>query len=419
MLRPVWRVLIAVAVGYFVLACGRVAEDAVKPGNEGGAGSSTGGLPSSGGSAGTGGQSSSGGSAGSANPAGSGGTPALEGCFGVSPTLGSEALSRRVEAKLGLRIAPEALETSGLTMKARGLRLSEAILTTVHESGLPASMADVIRDFVVDRFLFETDRGTGERRRASFTSELPPNLGDDMDEEFELAISQWMLDENATLEGLLTCDTAFVSAALAAHYGIPLEPAQRFEAARLQADTQMGLATRGAFLGRYPRPPDRALQLAEALRCTTIPPLPLSTPSLWDDPDRKPAKQLIQMTYGDEQVTCASCHQFYVGYGIALDGYDELGRYRPTRNGYTVDTSYFVSVDPGSNVDFSSPRDLGRALSKASTVRKCLVESFVARIGLDGLSEEELGCVLSAFDERGASFSSLLAILTPRLIDAE
>lgn len=409
-----------VAVGYGVLGCGRVAKDA-KPENEGGAGSGTGGLVNSGGSVGasTGGQSSAGGSAGSANPGGTGGAPALEGCFGVSPTLSAEELSRRVEAKLGLRIDPMALDATGLTMKARGLRLSDAIDTYVRESGTPASMGDILHDFVFDRLLFETDEDTGERRRPPFTSELPPNLGDDMDEEFELAISHWLLEGNATLESLLTDDTAFVSAALAEHYGLPVQPAGDFEPARLEADTQMGLATRGAFLGRYPRPPDRALHLVEAFRCTHVPPLPLATASVWDDPERKPAKQLIQMGYGDDQATCAACHNVYVGYGIALDGYDELGRYRPTRNGYTVDTDYFVNVDPGSNVHFANPRELGSALSTATAVRTCLLESFVNRLGLDALSEQERGCVLRAFDERRASFTSLLAILTPRLIDAE
>ena len=332
--------------------------------------------------------------------------------------VSSEELAARVEAKLGVQLAA-GLDSAGLTVKARGLRLSEAIENSVRRNGPSTLMSELIHDFVVDRFLFKAAPGSEARQRAPFTKALPPGLGEDMDEEFELAISIWLVDENATLERLLTGETAFVNAALAEHYGIPLRPVRGFEAVRLQTDTQMGLASRGAFLARYPRPPDRGLQLAEALRCTKIPPLPLATPSPWDDPNRKPAKELIQSSYGDEQATCAACHQAYVGYGIALDGYDELGRYAPVRNGYTVDTSYSMSLDPENSVDFSGPLELGRALSASSTVRECLVERFVERLGLNALSEAELRCVLTAFGQRNASFSSLLALLAPRLIDAE
>jgi hypothetical protein len=184
----------------------------------------------------------------------------------------------------------------------------------------------------------------------------------------------------------------------------------------------MGLMTRGAFLARQPWPPGRALLLIEALTCQALPALPGITMSVWDAPDRPPVKQIVELGYGQDQGTCAGCHDVYIGYSIALDRYDGLGRYREQQNGVTIDTSWHLRVGASDNwsyLEFDGPEELGRALSEVPSVHRCLIEVLVQRLGMAALSEEELRCVMSEFGTREASLSALLAILTPRWLELE
>src|SRR5688500_18284122 len=95
-----------------------------------------------------------------------------------------------------------------------------------------------------------------------------------MDEEFGRAIAHWLADGRGSLQHLFTDNTAFLTPALARHYGLPAPEGEDFVPVAQPEQTQMGLITRGAFLARQPWPPGRALLLTEALTCLVVPALP-------------------------------------------------------------------------------------------------------------------------------------------------
>jgi hypothetical protein len=391
--------------GCAALSCGGISE--TQPGSErGGAGSGgqAAGQVSSGGQTSSGGQSPS------------------ESCFELSVAVDAADLANRVERKLGVALQPAMLELLEGPPRVRARRLTDAIDSALRASSPPSLASQILHDFVVDRLLAENDPDTGERRVAPYPREMPPDLGADMDEEFERAIAHWLSDGEGSLEHLFTDNTAFLTPALARHYGLPAPEGDDFIPVPQPEETQMGLVTRGAFLARQPRPPDRAVLLFESLSCQVMVPPPGITSSVWDAPDRLPTKQFVELGYGQDQVTCAACHDVYIGYSIALDRYDALGRYREQHDGSPIDTSFRLAVGPSggkSYVEFDGPEELGRALGKAPSVRRCLIEVLVQRLGMAALSGEELGCVMSEFGARGASLSALLAILTPRWLGLE
>jgi hypothetical protein len=293
---------------------------------------------------------------------------------------------------------------------------------SVRDTALPSEISELLRDFIVQQLLHDTYL---ENATPPFASELSPELAADMDEEFERSIARWLAEGRSTLHSLLADNTAFVNPALAAHYGVLAPATDEFAPVALPPGQGMGLLTHGAFLARYSNFSLRAPHLVEALECVEMPPLSEPT-TLWVQPDRPPAKQAIAQNYGDAQETCSVCHRLYVGYGVALDRYDELGRYRETQNSITIDTSGLLYV-PGaapetttsSAIEFLGPQDLGRALAQAPVVRQCFVKRLVERLGLPALGAEELACVTKAFGARNASLTRLLTILAPRVVSLE
>jgi len=169
------------------------------------------------------------------------------------------------------------------------------------------------------------------------------------------------------------------------------------------------------------------MHLAQALACVAVPPPP-ALESVWAKPDRPSAKDIVSSSYGDDQVVCWTCHQYYVGYAVALDRYDELGRYRETLAAKPIDTSYRLinyvggsdllppGADPNPYLEFGTIQELGQALSGNEAVRGCLVRQLNRFLGAPDLSDAELGCVLGKLGEKNASFLSLLAILAPRYL---
>jgi hypothetical protein len=339
----------------------------------------------------------------------------------VSKDLNSEELVSRVQERLGVKVDPVRFDGADEQPAVRGLRLTEAIDEAVLEGGPSPEMAEILYDFFVQQLLHDENWDSGI---PPFAAGLSPELAADMDQEFRLSISSWLQEGRATLGHLLTDSTAFVNPRLATHYGIA-SPSAEFSPVSLPPEQQMGLFTRGAFLARYTDPPARAPHLVQALECVTLPgPPPLT--SVWAQPNRAPAKEVIAKGYGDEQANCAVCHRFYVGYAIALDRYDELGRYRDTLNGFTVDTSgqlYIPDVPQrggdGKYVEFETPQELGRALAESSTVRQCLATRLATHLGLPEWETKDLDCVMQRFDASDASFTRLLAILAPPLVTLE
>jgi hypothetical protein len=336
-----------------------------------------------------------------------------EGCFPLGIEVSDAQLRAAITARLGVSVAEGAVDASEPNELVRGQQLVDAVQVGL-EQGLPFESRQILRGFVGEL--------VGE---ASLP--LPPALGEGvqaaMQQELDSFASHWMLEQHGSLEALLTSPMTWVNDELAEHYGLPRPASSSWEAVELPADRRAGLMTLGALLARLPSPPFRATHLTEALACTTLPPPPAVPESIWEAEPKRTAKSIVEQTYGDDQVACQTCHRYYIGYAIALDRYDELGRYRATLDGVPIDTSYslfmptFGSQAPAGDTQdlpFATPAELGRGLSRASGVRACLIKKLNQQLGGSELTESELGCILEGLQAKQGNLDSVLATLAPR-----
>ncbi len=337
----------------------------------------------------------------------------VEACFPLGVEVTDAQLRAGIAAKLGVSFAEAAVDATEPNALVRGQQLVDAVQAEFEQKGVPSESRQVLRSFVGGL--------VGEASLA-----LPPELGKDvqaaMQRELDSFANHWMLAQHSSLEALLTSSTTWVNAELAAHYGVARPAPGAWEKVELPPERRGGLMTLGALLARLPSPPRRAEHLTEALACITVPPPP-SSESVWGREPKQTAKSIVEQAYGDDAVVCRSCHRIYIGYAIALDRYDELGRYRETLNGVPIDTSYALAMptfgpqpaeNDGQDLPFATPPELGRALSQASGVRACLIKKLNQQLGGTELTDSELGCILESLRAKQGNFDSVLATLAPR-----
>lgn len=337
----------------------------------------------------------------------------VEGCFPLGVDVTDAQLRAAVAAKLGVSVAEGAVDATEMNALVRGQQLVDAVQGEFEQQGAPSASRQVLRSFV-----------GGLVAEASLT--LPPELGAGvqaaMQQELDSFANHWMLGQHGSLEALLTSSTTWANDELAEHYGVARPASGTWEVIELPPERRGGLMTLGALLARLPSPPNRAMHLTDALACTTVPPPPVLE-SMWNREPKQTAKSIVVQAYGDDQVSCKACHRYYIGYAIALDRYDELGRYRETLNGVPIDTSYALAMptfepqpaeNDGQDLPFATPSELGRALSQASGVRACLIKKLNQQLGGPELTDSELGCVLQGLQARQGNFDSVLAMLSPR-----
>lgn len=359
---------------------------------------------------------------GSDSPSNGGGTnsqpPAQpsKACFSIRDSLTATALAQRAEDGLGVKLAPETLALSNADGFARAQQLVDGLEAALRTA--PSTLARTyMQGFLRDRLLTSSPLETQPS-----PTELSESLADAMNSELERVINHWLIGNQATLTALFSDGTSFLNGELANHYGLTLTGSNDWQVLEQDTPERAGVLTLGRFLTSYPSPPSRATRLAAALECTIVPPPP-DLASVWANPERPPAKQVVTQAYGEDQAACRTCHRFYIGFGIALDRYDALGRYRDTLDGTPIDTSYqltlghaFADDSDTLQVDFANPRELGLALAAAPKVQACFAQKMNESLGGRELSDPELRCVVDYVNQRQTSLWSLLAALAPNFM---
>ncbi len=147
---------------------------------------------------------------------------------------------------------------------------------------------------------------------------------------------------NGKVSDLLTSRKAFVNKVIAPVYGVAYPgPATDLEdvflAVDLPADQRAGLLTRGAMLAMRSRPDEtsvvsRGLFINATMLCAQQPPEPPA--SVLDQVDQqlndKTATQRTKADFRAKTSPCLGCHAFFDAYGLVLESYDAIGRFRTT-----------------------------------------------------------------------------------------
>jgi hypothetical protein len=168
---------------------------------------------------------------------------------------------------------------------------------------------------------------------------------------------------NQPLTALLTSKTSYINSTLAPLYGISASEVasgdeSQFSAVELPGD-RAGILTQVGFLASNSRPDvpsvvARGLVVNKALLCQTNPPFPESAElvGLIEEAEHQlsSASERERAEYRTTTSPCLGCHIVFDAYGLALDAYDIIGRYRTTDpEGRPIDPS--VTLPPLFNND--------------------------------------------------------------------
>jgi hypothetical protein len=203
--------------------------------------------------------------------------------------------------------------------------------------------------------------------------------------------SRLFLDEvlwHGRLGDMLSSTISFVNTDLAAGiYGIPVPAGAtttNFVRVDLPADQRAGLLTRAGMITAYARTDygddlARGWAIAGRVACDIVPPPPdaifpeevaiIAASAGWTQ--RAKAEQRLALTQ------CKGCHVRMDPYGLALEGYDAIGRWRTQdEQGQPVDTS--TTLPPAfDNQTVTGGADLSRKIAQSHTFTACLARSFL------------------------------------------
>jgi len=184
----------------------------------------------------------------------------------------------------------------------------------------------------------------GIHRDPSVFPDFDPALGDDFRREIDLIVEDAVFDRRLAIGDLLTNRRAFVSPALADHYGVDHPGGDGFEPIDLPADGPRGglLATAG-FLASHAAPEEtspvkRGWFIRLSLLCDDIPEPPPEVQANFPVVDReKTMRQRFEEHTASP--TCRACHEALDPLGLPMEEFDAIGMFRVDDRGQELDLS--------------------------------------------------------------------------------
>jgi hypothetical protein len=182
--------------------------------------------------------------------------------------------------------------------------------------------------------------------------------------ETELLFSHILRENRSALE-LLSADYTFLNERLAKHYGIPGIWGPQFRRVELGDSVRRGLLGQGSILmvtsyANRTSPTLRGKWILENLLAAPPPAPPPNVPSLDEGSAADGLSVRERMEQHRRNAVCASCHAQMDPFGLALENFDAVGKWR-TRDGQAgIDAS--TSLPDGST--FDGPAGLRKLLAE-------------------------------------------------------
>lgn len=218
--------------------------------------------------------------------------------------------------------------------------------------------------------------------------EFDANLREAFQRETELLFAS-VIEEDLSILTLLDPDYTFLNERLARHYGIDGVTGAYMRRVALDAESpRRGLLGHGSILtatsvANRTSPVVRGQWILENILGTAVPPPP---PGVEADLSEEAAVANAETVRGRLEMhlssgACASCHGRLDPFGLALENFDLIGRWRDTEGTYPIDAA--VELPDGTRVE--GPLDLRRELLKrrdmfARTFTKKLMTYALGRI---------------------------------------
>jgi len=239
-----------------------------------------------------------------------------------------------------------------------------------------------------------------------------------MFEETRLFLNQTLWGEDSTLGQVLTSRQSFVNQALADLYGVPFtgsDPTQ-FVPVELPEGERAGLLTQASLLATRARSDNtsvvaRGLFVRSAMLCLIPPPPPPE--AILAQVQALLAADLTERERADFRAMtspCNGCHQSVDAFGLMLENYDAIGRFRQELDGEAIDSS--VSLDsvgfPGT---FAGAVDFVATAAESEQFSACVARHLaVYATGDDGLATRD--CEFDEFTDTAPTQTDLRQIVT-------
>ena len=229
----------------------------------------------------------------------------------------------------------------------------------------------------------------GHRAFVDLFPDWSPELAQSMQTEAYKYFGEFLQADDLAWSEFLRTDINFPDARLAAHYDMPA-PSEPFSRVEFTEDERLGFLGLGAFLTvtSFPErtsPTLRASHILADLMCT---PPPEAPPAVQNQIEEQQAAAEAEEAPDDirqwlethrSNPGCAACHSIFDPYGMALEHFDAIGKYRTNyRSGHPVDPSA-VLID---GTVLSGFRDMVETLSADDRLSQCVAERmFVYGLG--------------------------------------
>ncbi len=223
-----------------------------------------------------------------------------------------------------------------------------------------------------------------------------------------------IIQEDRPITELIDADYTFLNETLAKHYQIEGVRGDMLQRVPLSDRRRGGVITSAAILMLQSDPtrtnvPRRGNFIAGRMLGIPAPPPPPNVPELIEaEADRKarPLRELLEIHRKNPE--CANCHGKMDPYGLALENYDAIGRWRTTDGAFPIDASSSIS----GGEQLSGPESLkDLLLSKRNQFRRHFVKSVLIYAygrGLKGNDECSIREVMAAAEKEGDRFGALI-----------
>jgi hypothetical protein len=218
---------------------------------------------------------------------------------------------------------------------------------------------------------------------------------------------------------LFTAPYSFMSAELAAFYGMEGPAGAAFERVDLDPTQRAGFLTHASVLATLAKPNQsspvhRGKFVRERLLCEILPPPPNNIEIKAPEVEEGVSTRERFSQHRDDP-SCAFCHSLMDPIGFGFEHYDGIGLWRDTDQGVPVDATGEISGSRSANGSFDGAIELAHQLAESEQVRACVVAQWF-RFGYGRAEQEEDRCSMDqlqqAFAESGHNIRALLVALT-------
>jgi hypothetical protein len=298
------------------------------------------------------------------------------------------------------------------TAEQLSVQVERILETDAAKTNLHGAMMSYFAYPNLESQVIQDDDFTGEMRQSMY-------------QEAELFLEHVLWSE--PLESLLTSKIGYVNETLSPIYGFSSFPpagakpdAESFYRVELP-ENRTGLLTQAGFLANRSRPDHtsvvgRGLLIKNAFLCTETPAPPEGIVDAINmltaaNPD---ASEREMSDIRSSTPACAKCHKSFDAYGLALDTFDVLGRYRTVDDhDRPIDPSVTLPPEVGGG-DATDIVDVAEKLAASGAFAKCMGQNLVnyaladVSAGAASIESCAVANVAESFEGSDGSFSSLV-----------